>query len=88
MRSERVLRQAQPPDRAVVRRRPERHCHRRQPQRISTDIQPVVAMDRRDEIAERLQVHGPDHRDANRRMYRRHEDGKIRFVSEAVMFAK
>lgn len=45
-------------------------------------------MDRRNEIAEWLQVHGSAHRDTNRRLYRRHEDGKIRLVSEDAMFAK
>jgi len=45
-------------------------------------------MDRRDQVAERLQVLGLNHRDTNQRLYHRHEDGEIRLVSETSKFAK
>lgn len=45
-------------------------------------------MDRGDQVTERLQVLGLDRRDANQRLYRRHESGQIRLVSEIVRFVK
>lgn len=78
---ERVLRQTQPADRAVVRSRQEGRHRDRQPQRLPEDILAVVAMAGREQRTERLQVLGPHHRDAGRRVHHRREDGEICLVS-------
>lgn len=81
MRGERDFRPAQPVGDGVVRRGKEGRGGGGQPRRLPENVRPLLAVGRRNEMSDQLQVHGLVDRGPNRGLHRGPQGGEIRLVS-------
>ena len=84
MRGERNVRQAQLAGSAVVWKGEAGHPGGGKPRWLPEIVQSVVAMGGRDQVADQLQVDGPDDRDSVGRLHRGLEGGQVCLVSRVA----